>query len=111
MVYTGPRNIRDKLPYDACFWDEPDSCRLKQGYFGIKGFDASVAPWFGPCLRKLDQCLYDFFRSRRLYGGKYIPPTDSKTDYDIYLGHIQQCILDMEAEDLAAEHQLSPSEQ
>jgi Fungal protein kinase len=109
MVYTGPRKIRDELPDDACLWDDPDSCRMKQGYFGTKGFDVSVDPWFGPCIHKLGQRLFDFFLARPLHGGKYIPPTDSKKDYDIYLGHIQQCVLDMEAEDLAAKHHLSPS--
>jgi hypothetical protein len=107
MVYTGPRTTRSKFPSEAAYWDEPDSARLKGGYFGIQGFKASVDPWFGPCLHELVKRLFDFFRFRPFDDEEDALPLNPKKDYDTYLSHIQQCILDMEAEDMAAEHHLS----
>ncbi|KAF8490279.1 hypothetical protein JB92DRAFT_1333915 [Gautieria morchelliformis] len=106
MVYTGPRTTRNKILNEAAYWDEPDSARLKRSHC-ILHFDVWVDPWFGPCLHELAKCLFDFFSLRRLGAGMYAPPVDPDKDYDTYLGHIDQCVLDMEAEDLAAEHPLS----
>ncbi|KAF8521165.1 hypothetical protein JB92DRAFT_2827954 [Gautieria morchelliformis] len=51
--------------------------------------------------------LFDFFRVARLCNGGLIPLTDPQKHYDHHLGHTQQCTVDLEAEDLAAETQLS----
>jgi Fungal protein kinase len=110
MVYSGPRKAKVILPDVAEFWDDPDSSTLKRGHFGLRRCSVSVDPWFGPCFQALTTGLFDFFRIRRLDLGKPLSALNPAKDYAEYIGCIQQCILDMEVEDLAVEQcQTSPS--
>jgi hypothetical protein len=103
MVYSGPHKPRAAPPKQAVWWDISDSFTMKQGHFGRPKFHLPVDAWFGPCFSALAARLYDFFLLRDLSSSEPVPPNDPKQDYDKYLGHIRQCIIDLEAEDLAAE--------
>jgi hypothetical protein len=110
MVYSGPHKARVPPPKHASYWDGPKPYVSKAGEILGGYFRLPVDPWFGPCLKALARRLYTFFHIRCPMYGDLVPPVDSKKDYDEYLGHIQQCILDMEAEDLAAkQHTSSPA--
>jgi Fungal protein kinase len=108
MVYSGPHKAKTIPPKQAAWWDLPDSSTLKRGHIGAPRFQLPLEPWFGPCFQTLASRLFGFFQIRRPIFGDLAPPVDPKLDYDEYLGYVQQCILDMDAEELAAKDR-SPS--
>jgi Fungal protein kinase len=108
MVYSGPHEARATPPKRALWWDDEDSATMKIGHFGRENFRLPVDPWFGPYFKTLAIDLWDFFHVRCQDTEQPLSTPDSTKDYDEYLGCVQRCIVDMEAEDLA-KHQASSS--
>jgi Fungal protein kinase len=101
-IYTAPHKARCKPRGIASWWDNSMSYQMKIGQIASYSFDLPLEPWFGPCFQKLASSLHKFFHVRRPSMGDLAPPVDPAKDYDEYLGYIRQCILDMDAEDMAA---------
>jgi hypothetical protein len=78
-------------------WDGPSPFFLKHGQFAPL-FELPVDPWFGTSLRHLALQLHLFFVRRSDLIGKPLSSLDPAKDYDEFLGHIRECIAELEKE-------------
>ncbi|KAF8480545.1 hypothetical protein JB92DRAFT_3041434 [Gautieria morchelliformis] len=97
MTYTGPQKVRAKLPVEVEWWSDLRSSHYKRDHF-VGRLKVPVDPWFGPWLRALLTNLFVFFQIRGTGLGGPAVPADAQGDYVEYIGHIDQCIHDMEDE-------------
>ncbi|KIJ57185.1 hypothetical protein M422DRAFT_773853 [Sphaerobolus stellatus SS14] len=100
-MYTAPRTIRT-VPHDSiAFWDRyPAFASIsKGGQLAVEEL-LHIEPWFGQSLRNLADRLRKFFDERHTSKGQELSKLDPEGDYTAYIGEIEQCISEMETEEL-----------
>ena len=100
--FEGPGNRVAEVPQLVALWDDPASHILKLGLFSGE-FILPVSPWFGLSFRNLAAHLHHFFDVREDLVGKPFSSLDPAKDYDEYISHIRQSIVDLEREVLEGE--------
>lgn len=95
--YERPGVGKSPIPKGLNLWDLSEAYIFKDGLM-VEDPCYAVSPWFGSSLRKLLKNLFGFFRARKPYYDDVVITLDPTKDYDEFLGHIKQAILDLEGE-------------